>query len=61
MVVRANRLGWAVIDVKGPKNFHIDPEALSRHYKTFLDAGIPRLADIAAIRSLLWRRHLSRR
>ena len=41
LVARANRLGWAVIDVKGPKNFHIGPEDLARHYKTFLDAGIP--------------------
>ena len=61
IVVRANRLGWVVVDVKGPKNVDIDPKALSRHYETFLGAGIPRLADIAAIRSLIWRRHLSRR
>ena len=61
VVARANRLGWAIVDLKGPKNSDIDPEALSRHYETFLGAGIPRLADIAAIRSLLWRRHLSRR
>ena len=60
VVVRANRLGWAVVDVKGPKNRDIDPEALSQYYETFLGAGIPRLADIAAIRSLIWRRHLSR-
>ena len=59
--VRANRLGWAVVDIKGPKNSDIGPKALSRHYETFLRAGIPQLADIAAIRSLLWRRHLSRR
>jgi hypothetical protein len=61
LVVRANRLGWAVLDIKGPKNSDIDPKALSLHYETFLGAGIPRLADIAAVRSLLWRRHLSRR
>ena len=61
VVARANRLGWAVADIRGPKNSDIDPKDLSRHYETFLGAGIPRLADIAAIRSLLWRRHLSRR
>jgi hypothetical protein len=61
LIARANRLGWAVLDIKGPKNRDIDPKTLSRHYETFLDAGIPRLADIAAVRSLLWRRHLSRR
>ena len=61
VVVRANRLGWAVVDIKGPKNSDIDPKALSRHYELFLAAGMPRLADVATIRSLLWRRHLSRR
>jgi hypothetical protein len=61
IVVRANRLGWAVVDVKGPKNRDIDPRVLTGFYETFLGAGIPRLADIAAIRSLIWRRHLSRR
>jgi hypothetical protein len=61
LVARVNRLGWAIVDIKGPKNFHIDPEALARHYEAFLGAGIPRLSDIAAIRSLLWRRRWSRR
>jgi hypothetical protein len=61
LVARVNRVGWAIVDIKGPKNFHIDPDALARHYETFHGAGIPRLADIAAIRSLLWRRRLSRR
>jgi len=61
IVVRANRLGWAVVDIKGPENIDIDPKVLLRHYETFLGAGIPALADIAAIRSLLWRRHWSRR
>ena len=61
VVARANRLGWAVVDVKGPRNINIDPGVLAQYYDMFLDAGIPRLADIAAIRSLLWRRHLSRR
>lgn len=61
IVVRVNRLGWAVVDIKGPKNRHIASEALSRYYETFLHAGIPPLADIAAIRSLLSHRHFSRR
>ena len=26
IVVRANRLGWAVVDIKGPKNVDIDPK-----------------------------------
>jgi hypothetical protein len=61
LLVRVNRLGWAVVDVKGPKNTTISHKVLSRHYDKFLSAGIPRLTDIAAIRSLLWRRRLSRR
>jgi hypothetical protein len=61
LLARANRLGWALVDIKGPKNVDIHPETASRHHETFACAGIPRLADIAAIRSLLWRRHLSRR
>jgi hypothetical protein len=61
LLARANRLGWALVDIKGPKNIDIDPKTASRHHETFARAGIPRLADIAAIRSLLWRRHLSRR
>lgn len=61
LLARVNRLGWAVVDIKGPKNLNIEPRALSRHYETFLGASIPRLADVAAIRSLLWRRQLSRR
>ena len=61
LLVRANRLGWALVDIKGPKNINIDPKTASRHHETFARAGIPLLADIAAIRSLLWRSRLSRR
>jgi hypothetical protein len=60
LLARANRLGWALVDIKGPKNIDIHPKTASRQYETFSRAGIPRLADIAAIRSLLWRTHLSR-
>jgi hypothetical protein len=61
VLARANRLGWALVDIKGPENVDIDPRTASRHHETFARAGIPRLADIAAIRSLLWRKHFSRR
>jgi hypothetical protein len=61
LLARVNRLGWALVDIKGPKNVDIRPEAASRHQETFARVGIPHLADIAAIRSLLWQRHLSRR
>jgi hypothetical protein len=60
LLARVNRLGWALVDIKGPRNVDIDPKSASRHHETFARAGIPRLANIAAIRSLLWQRHLSR-
>jgi hypothetical protein len=61
LLARANRLGWAIVDIKGPKNADIHPATALRHYEAFARAGIPRLADIAAIRGLLWHRHYSRR
>jgi hypothetical protein len=54
VVVRVHRLGWALVDIKGPKNVEIDDQALSTHRQAFRVAGIPTLADVAAIRSLLW-------
>jgi hypothetical protein len=54
VVGRAYRLGWALVDMKGPNNIDLDPHTASRHYETFASAGIPRLADVAAIRSLMW-------
>ena len=53
LLARVNRLGWTLVDIKGPKNIDIDPKTVSLHHETFARAGVPRLADIAAIRSLL--------
>ena len=61
LLARVNRLGWALVDIKGPKNVDIHPEAALQNHQTFARAGIPPLPDVAAIRSLLWQRHLSRR
>jgi hypothetical protein len=61
LLARVNRLGWALVDLKGPNNVDTDPKIASGHHEAFARAGIPRLADIAAIRSILWQRHLSRR
>ena len=60
LLARVNRLGWALVDIKGPMNVDIAPNETSRHHETFTRGGIPRLVDIAAIRSLLWQRHHSR-
>jgi hypothetical protein len=61
LLARVNRLGWALVDLKGPNNVDTDPKKASGHHEMFSRAGIPRLADIAAIRSILRQRHLSRR
>ncbi len=61
LLARANRLGWALVDIKGPKNIDIHPKTASRHHETFARAGVPQFADIEAIRSILWRSRFSRR
>jgi hypothetical protein len=60
VVARVHRLGWAVVDIKGPNNVDIGAEILSMHCEAFLAAGIPKLANVAAIRSLLWHRRFPR-
>lgn len=60
LLVRVNRLGWALVHIKGPQNVDLDPNTKARHHEAFVQAGVPLLADVAAIRSLLWRRKFSR-
>lgn len=52
---RVDRLGWALHQIKGPKNADLDPIDLVRHQNAFGEAGIPRFADIAAIRDIVLR------
>jgi hypothetical protein len=61
LVVRANRLGWALAQIKGPKNVDLDRHIVARHHNTFANAGIPRSTNLAAIKGLLWRRQFPRR
>ena len=61
LVVRANRLGWALAQIKGPKNVDLDRHSVARHHNTFANAGIPRSTNLAAIKGLLWRRQFPRR
>lgn len=61
LVVRVDRLGWALAQIKGPRNIHLDRREAIRHGEKFADAGIPQLADFAAIKYLLWRRQFPRR
>jgi hypothetical protein len=60
LVVRVQRLGWALAQIKGPKNIDLDRRQAIRHSEKFAAAGIPRLADVAAIKDLLWRRQFAR-
>jgi hypothetical protein len=61
LVVRVHRLGWAVAQIKGPRNIDLDRREVIRYGGKFAAAGIPRLADVAAIKDLLWRRQFLRR
>jgi hypothetical protein len=60
LVVRVHRLGWALAQIKGPRNIDLDRIEASRKSDKFAAAGIPRLADVAAVKDLLWRRQFLR-
>ena len=61
LIVRIHRLGWALAQIKGPRNIELDASEATRHGANFAAAGIPRLADVAAIKDLLWRKQFHRR
>ena len=50
LVVRADRLGWALAQIKGLKNVDLDRHIVARHYNTFAQAGIPKSTNLAAIK-----------
>jgi hypothetical protein len=54
-VLRFDRLGWQLNQIKGPKNVDIETSHLSRHQSAFLEAGIPTSPDVAAIKDLVLR------
>lgn len=60
-VCRADRLGWALSQIKGPKNADIESTDELGYRKEFMDAGIPSMPDIASIRDLILRTRWSRR
>lgn len=60
LLVRVHRLGWAVAEIKGPKNTEVQEEHLPRHLETFAAAGIPPMADIASVKDILCRSQFSR-
>ena len=54
-LLRFDRLGWQLNQIKGPKNIDIETSHLSRHHNAFLEAGIPTSPDVAAIKDLVLR------
>jgi hypothetical protein len=58
---RHGRMGWFLLQAKGPKNVDVDPDQLAQIHSAFADAGILQSSMIEAIKSIvltdLWSRH----
>jgi hypothetical protein len=52
-LVRHGRMGWFLLQTKGPRNVDIDPNQLAQIHDAFADAGIPPSSTIAAIKSIV--------
>jgi hypothetical protein len=52
-VSRFGRLGWLLVQIKGPGNIDIEPIFLTGHQKAFYEVGIPLSTQVAAIRDLI--------
>lgn len=50
---RQGRLGWFLMQTKGPRNAAIAPDNLARIYADFANAGIVQASTIEAIKSIL--------
>ena len=47
------RMGWFLVQTKGPRNADIDPDQLAQIHAAFADAGIPEAAIIDPIKSII--------
>jgi hypothetical protein len=60
-VGRHGRMGWFLLQTKGPRNAAIDPDQLEEIYDAFGNAGVPPASMIEAIKSIVltdeWSRH----
>jgi hypothetical protein len=60
-VGRHGRMGWFLLQTKGPRNAAIDPDQLAQIHDAFADAGIPPSSNIEAIKDIVlnheWSRH----
>src|ERR1035437_9295269 len=50
---RHGRMGWFLLQTKGPRNADIDPDQLAQIHAAFADAGIPEAAIIDPIKSII--------
>ena len=61
-VGRHGRMGWFLLQTKGPRNAAIEPDQLAQIHAAFADAGIPEAAIIDPIKSIIqtdkWSRQL---
>jgi hypothetical protein len=61
-VGRHGRMGWFLVQTKGPRNADIDPDQLAQIHAAFAAAGIPEAAMIDPIKSIIqtdkWSRQL---
>ena len=52
-VGRHGRMGWFLVQTKGPRNADIDPNQLAEIHAAFAAAGIPPSSNIEAIKSII--------
>jgi hypothetical protein len=52
-VGRHGRMGWFLLQTKGPRNADIEPDQLAQIHAAFADAGIPEAAMIDPIKSII--------
>jgi hypothetical protein len=52
-VGRHGRMGWFLLQTKGPRNAAIEPDQLAQIHAAFADAGIPEAAIIDPIKSII--------
>ena len=58
---RHGRLGWFLLQTKGPRNVGIEPQKLVHIHNAFADAGIRQSSMIEAIKRILMTHEWSRR
>lgn len=52
-LVRHGRIGWFLVQTKGPRNADVEPDQLAQIHATFAKAGIPQSSIIDAIKAIV--------